>query len=447
MNKVLILGSGMIAAPLVDYILSKNLNLTIASTNLERAKKLIGANIKAKAVFCDANNTKQLHELIEQTDIVINILPNQHNFTVAQICIDCKKNMVTTSYSTPEVEQLNKKAEKAGIVIINECGFEPGLDHMSAKRIIDTVHGFGGTVTKFYSLSGALPAPGFEADNPFYYKFSWSPSSVLNAAQSSARYIKNNIEVNIPAGNILKTPIKTTILPVGNFEVYPNRDVLKYKELYKIPHAVTMFRGTLRYPGWCQSVGALIQLGLFDTNKTNSGNLSPVSLLQKVLKLKNATNIKHETAKQLNTNIDSNQIKALEFLGFFTEQNTILNGDTYFDMVKNLMAKKMQLTTTDRDMSILQHQISAQYPDGRHEIITSQLIDYGTTGNQTSVARLVAMPIACAAKLIIDNEILTKGVQIPVLPDIYNPILIELENEGIELVEHYGLPLSNDILP
>lgn len=442
MKKILILGAGMVAGPIIKYFLNKGFLISIASNDVKRAKKLANSNSRATIIDWNAENIDELDKLIPTHDIVVSLLPFAFHTKVAKKCIQHNTNMVTTSYVKDEMKDLDKKAKDAGILILNECGLDPGIDHMSAKRIIDTIHGFGGKVNAFYSICGALPAPELCDQNPFGYKFTWSPRGVLLSSDSDAQYMKDKKKVSISSAKLMQNTTKLKYPKIGNLEVYPNRNSIPYIKLYNIQETETMFRGTFRYPGWCEAIHQIKKLDLLNQSMEDFSGLTYAGLVARKIEKANDDELKKEVAKKLRINLHSHPMVALEFLGLFEDKVLPRTKDSCFNIVEKLMVEKMMIQSEERDMSLLQHIFKASYPDGREEVIKSNLIDFGSLETGTSIARTVALTAACATKMILDGEISLTGVHIPVLPEIYNPILIELENLGIEMVEEYGLPLS-----
>ncbi|MDP4291685.1 MAG: saccharopine dehydrogenase C-terminal domain-containing protein, partial [Bacteroidota bacterium] len=355
-----------------------------------------------------------------------------------------KKNMVTTSYVKPEMQALNEEAKAAGIIILNELGLDPGIDHMSAMRIIDTIHSKGGKVEEFYSLCGALPAPE-AATNPFKYKFSWSPKGVVMAGNNDARYLRYGKVVEIPTEKLFKNPIKVNFEGVGELDVYPNRDSISYVDIYGIPETRTVFRGTFRFPGWCETIDCMKQLGLISYEKHNLEGMSYADMMALLINSTHAENIKEKVAKYLGISIDAYCIKALEWLGLFSDQQINRQIDSTFEVTSDLMIEKMGLGDEERDMVILQHNFLASYPDDSREVIRSRMLDFGTPATFTSIARTVALPAAIGVEMILNGQIKVKGVFRPTIPEIYNPVLDKLEELEIKMVEEYGLPLSENI--
>ncbi len=447
MKRVLVLGSGLVAGPVVHYLLTKGFTVTIATKNTDRAQQLVNNHPKGHIEQWDANQQTALTQLVSKTDLVINILPHEYHLAVAKVCLAQKKHLVMGSYLKPEIAKLHHDAQQAGILILSECGLDPGIDHMSAKRIIDTVQGFGGKVTKFYTFCGALPSPEVAQQNPMHYKFTWSPSGVLQATNRAAQYLHNKTTVQVSAEALMQQIFTIKWPKIGPLEVYANGDAVGYKKLYGLDETVTMYRGTLRYPGWCKSMDALKKLGLLKTQSFGLRQVRPSQLLLSAIGLSSGKDLRQKTLKWLETTDADIAVQNLEYLGFFDNEAPVYSGTNPFDITRAILLDKMKLQEGERDTSLLQHLIMADYPDGRHEVITSRLLDFGVPETETSVARTVGLPLACAASMILENEINVQGVHLPILPDIYNPVLLELENQGIELVEDYGLPLSFDILP
>ncbi|MEI7500680.1 MAG: saccharopine dehydrogenase C-terminal domain-containing protein, partial [Bacteroidota bacterium] len=273
MKKILILGSGLVAKPIIQYLLSKNFQVTVASNTTDRSDEMIAGNINGVSLFWDATDEDSLSSIIADHDITVSLLPYIFHVMVARQCVAHKKNMVTTSYVKPEMKALDTAAKEAGIILLNEMGLDPGIDHMSAMRIIDKVHEREGAILEFYSICGALPAPE-AANNPFRYKFSWSPKGVVLASNNDAIFLLHGNKVMLPTGNLFKNPFKINFPEVGELEVYPNRDSIAYKDIYGIPEAMTMYRGTFRYLGWCETLDAMKQLNLLCAEKFDMTGLT-----------------------------------------------------------------------------------------------------------------------------------------------------------------------------
>lgn len=437
MNNVLLLGAGMVAKPIADFILNNKFELTIATRTISKAHKLINERKNGTAISWTIDNITQLDELVSSHDLIVSLLPFVHHVTVAKLCIKHKKNMVTTSYISDEMKALNTEAKQAGIIILNEIGLDPGFDHMTAMRIIDRVQSEGGKIKEFYSICGALAAPE-EADNPFKYKFSWSPKGVVMAGNNGAKFKKDGEIIETPTENLFKNPLQINFPEIGEMEVYPNRDSLSYIDIYNLPNVGTMYRGTFRYPNWCESMSAIKALGMVGYDKVSFEGKTYKEVVAEQIDVY-PKNVKEKVAEKLKLDIYGPAIVAMEWLGFFTNIPVHLEEGSTFDLTSDLMIKKMMLPEGARDMVIMLHSFLIETADGKKEVIKSSLLDFATK-EDTSIARTVALPAAIAVKMILDGKITDTGVHIPVSKTIYEPVLNELEKMGISMVEERGLP-------
>jgi len=444
MKKVLILGAGMVVKPIVRYLLDKNIMVTVATRTRSKADEMIDGHPNGRAVAWTVEQESELDGMIAEHDLTVSLLPYLYHVMVAKKCIALKKNMVTTSYVKPEMKALDAEAKAAGIIILNELGLDPGIDHMSAMRIIDHIHGKGGKVDEFYSFCGALVAPEVE-ENPFHYKFTWAPKGVVMAGNNDGNFLKQGEVKYVPTEQLFRNPLKVDFPKVGMMDVYPNRDSVPYKDLYGIPEAKTIMRGTFRYEGWCEIIDALKILKLLSYDKFNMEGMTYAGFMAKQIGEAGAGNIKAKVAEKLGLEINARALKAMEWIGLFSDEPMNRKEDSPFEVVSDLMIAKMMIQPEERDMVVMQHTFLASYPDGKQEVIKSHMLDFGTLKTDTSIARTVALPAACGVQMILEGKITAKGVYIPVLPDIYNPILDELETMNIRMVEEYGLPVSENI--
>lgn len=442
---MLILGAGLVVGPMVKFLLKEGYFLTIASLTNKRAEEMIAGHENGKAIYWEVDDTDTLDQLVSEHDITVSMLPWIHHVLVAKHCIRHKKNMVTTSYVKPEMQALDQEAKDAGIIILNELGVDPGIDHMSAKRIIDYVKGKDGKIEEFYSLCGALPEPEVASQNPFRYKFGWSPKGVILASNNDGRYLCNGKEVYVPTEDIFKKPLHLDFPNVGRLDIYPNRDSMPYIDLYGIPEAKTMMRGTFRYPGWCETMDAFKALNLITHDTHDFTGKTYAGMLAMLIGEEEEENIREKVAARLDLPVDAHAIEAMEWLGLFSHERMVRRQDTPFEIVSDLMMGKMMLGDNERDMVAMQHVFLAAYPDGQKEVIKSSLLNFGSKATDTAIARTVALPAAVGVKMVLKGEIQEKGVQIPVIPNIYNPILDALEDMDISLTEEFGLPESENI--
>lgn len=435
MKKVLILGAGLVAKPLVRYLLDQpDFEVEVASRTVSKAVKLIDNHPQGTASELNLKNEEGLKEKVSKSDLVISMVPYSFHPKVAQYCIEFKKNMVTTSYVSEIMKNLDAEAKKAGILILNEVGLDPGIDHMEAMRIIHEIEGKGGEILSFISFCGGLPSP--EANtNPFGYKFSWSPIGVLLAGKNSAQYLKDSKEIFISPEDLFENYSIINIEELGDFEGYPNRNSLPYIELYGIHSTKTMLRGTLRNIGWCSTMKKIVELGLLDEEEKDWSGMTYRDFLRKLMNEPVEKDLKKALSECLNIDENSDIIMRLEWLGLLSEAPLPLEQGSALDVLAAKMLEKLQYEEGERDMIILQHEFIASYPGDKKEKITSGLIDFGIPHGDTSMARTVGLPAAISTKLILEEKITLTGVNIPVIPEIYRPILQELKELGISFKE------------
>ena len=430
MKNVLVLGAGLVSRPLVRYLLDvPDFQVKVATRTVSKAEKIIDRHPRGTALALNVNNTGELRDLVKGCDLAISLLPYTFHVKVAEMCIEFKKMMVTTSYISDAMKALDEKARQAGIIILNEIGVDPGIDHMSAMRIIHHVENTGGKVLSFRSYCGGLPAP--EANtNPFGYKFSWSPRGVLMAGRNNAKYMKEGQIIEIEGKNLFKNHWPLNIEGEPPFETYPNRNSLPYLEIYGLEHARTMFRGTIRNIGWCDTLYCIVKLGLLsDEERTDFAGLTYAQLMSKMVNAPVGSSVKDAVQKFLDDDASDQVMDMFEWLGLFSEK-ALPAENTLLDIMTATFLEKMPYEVGERDIIVLYHDFLAEWPDHKKRI-TSTLVDYGITGGDSSMARTVSLPAAIATKLILQNKIKITGVHAPVVPEIYEPVLDELEKMNI----------------
>jgi saccharopine dehydrogenase (NADP+, L-glutamate forming) len=438
MKKVLVLGAGLVAGAHVRYLLDQpDFHVTVASRTLSKAQDIIRGHPRGEARQLDVTDEATMEELIRQSDLAVSMLPYVHHPTVARLCVKHRKHMVTTSYVKEPMAQLDQAAKEAGVILLNEIGVDPGIDHMTAMKVIHRVQHDGGEITGFTSWCGGLPAP--EANtNPFGYKFSWSPRGVLLAGKNSAHYLKDGRDVVVPGEQLFdhywSVPVEVEG-KVTDFEGYPNRDSLPYMQTYGITTTRTMFRGTLRNVGWCATLRKIVDLGLLDEQARD--DMAGLTFARFTARLIGSTgDLKQDLAAFLKVEQDSLVIRNLEWLGLLSDEPLPLQKGAPIDVLTAHMLEKMQYEEGERDMLILQHEFIAQYP-GRQQKITSTMIDFGIPHGDTSMSRTVGLPAAIGGRMVLQGKINLTGVHTPVIPEIYVPVLAELERLGIHFTEKW----------
>ncbi len=435
MKKVLVLGAGLVSRPHVRYLLDvPDFEVTVASRTVRKAKALVNDHPQGKAVALDVKDELALEDLIRETDLAVSMLPYVYHPKVAALCVKHKKHMVTTSYVKEEMHALDGLAREAGVILLNEIGVDPGIDHMSAMKVIHDVERKGGKIVSFMSWCGGLPAP--EAnDNPFGYKFSWSPKGVLLAGKNRAQFQRGGKIVEIEGGTLFDHYWPVYINGLGEFEGYPNRDSMPYARTYGIQPTDWMFRGTLRNLGWCATLKHMAEMGLMDETTLVPLPATFREFTAAILDVSPDTDFPQYLAEEWGMCHDSKPITDLAWLGLFSDDPLPEGKETPIDILAARMEARMAYRAGERDMLVMQHEFVAEYPN-RREALTATMIDFGIPHGDTSMSRTVGLPAAIAVRMILHGEFpgLT-GVHVPVIPEIYEPVLAELAELGIALVE------------
>ncbi len=430
MKKVLVLGAGMVSKPLVQYLLDHHFKVDVGSRTVSKAEAIINGKSNGKAYSLNVKDDEILEKLVSEADLTVSLLPYTYHVKIAKLCLKNQNHLVTTSYVSDEMKQLHQKALDEDVLLLNESGLDPGIDHMSAMKIIHDVQKKNGKILSFKSTTGALPSHETNT-NPFGYKFSWSPRGVLLASRNAAQWLENGSIVKIPGENLFEHYSLQDVPEVGTFENYPNRNSLPYKDLYGLHHAHTVYRGTFRFIGWCETIRNLAALGWLSTEPLHNFNGKTYQDLTKhLIQASSNKSLIDQTATYLKLPPYAAIIKRIEWLGLLSQTLLPSDKDTPLDYLHQIMLEKMLLEKDKRDMIVMHHEFIVNYKDHK-ESITSTLLDYGIPNAESAIARTVALPAAIAVRLILDSKITQRGVHIPVVPEIYSPILKELESLGI----------------
>jgi len=436
MHNILVLGAGHVSRPLVRYLLAlPDFKLLVTDCILSKAEALVDNHPDGSSLELNVEDDVKLEELIKKCDLAISLLPRKFHVKIAKLCLKNNKHMVTTSYISSEMKELDEEAKRKSILLLNEIGVDPGIDHMSALRVIHRVEEKGGKIISFESITGGLPAPDAN-DNPFGYKFSWSPRGVVMAGKNDAIYLREDIEVQIEGKDLFKHHWLKNVDSLGKLEVYPNRDSMLYLDLYGLHDAQTIFRGTFRNKNWCETNFQIAKLGYLDeTDRPELSGRTFAELTAGLIGESDISGILEKTAKFLEYDSTNVVITNLEWLGLFGDDKVNSENPTYLDILVDRMLKKMNYKNGERDMIVMQHDFIAEYTDGSREKIESLLIDFGIPGGDTSMSRLVSLPAAIAAKLILQGKIKLTGVHIPNTQVVYDQVMDELESMGIKFKE------------
>ncbi len=440
MKKIFLIGAGLSASTLIKYLLDNsekhNWKLRVGDVSVDTVKEKLKGHKNAEAVEFDIFNEKQRSEEIKNADIVISMLPARMHHLPAESCIKYKKDMVTASYVSDSLKEMKTDVEKSGILILNEIGVDPGIDHMSAMQIIDRIKETGGEITAFRSYTGGLVAPDFD-NNPWNYKFTWNPRNVVVAGQGpAAKIIRNKKYKYIPYHQLFKRTERTYVDGYGEFEVYPNRDSLKYRHSYGLDDIPTMIRGTMRRPGFCKAWNVFVQLGATDDTYTleDSGNMTYNDFVNTFLKYNPNLTTEEKISEYLNIDEDSSVMYKLRWLGIFENKKIGLKNATPAQILQKLLEEKWKFEERDRDMLVMQHKFEYEINGKKKEICSSMVIE-GEDHVHTAMSSTVGLPVGIAVKMILTGKIKEKGIQIPISKSIYDPILEELKEFGINFKE------------
>ncbi|HHQ47998.1 MAG TPA: saccharopine dehydrogenase [Acidobacteria bacterium] len=436
MNNILVLGAGRVARPLIRYLLARGSNRVVAASLRANPDvvALLESHPHGAFLEADATDTATLRPLVIEADAVVGLLPSVLNTGLARLCVEERRPFINTSYTPPAMLELDAEAQRNGVLLLNEVGLDPGIDHMSAVRMIRRVRAAGGTVERFMSCCGGLPAPDANT-NPWGYKFSWHPRGVLLAGRQSARYLRGGEIVEIEGPDLFDHRWRYEVEELGTFEIYPNRDSLAYLEAYRLDGAEGFFRGTIRYPGWCETLRAVAALGLLDLEERPW----PDGMTWADLAGRQGGDAGGAAAERvggiLGVDPDDPVIARLEWAGLLS--NRTVGGRTAapLDLLAERLQKLMFYRRGERDMVVLKHTLTASFPDGSTEILTSRLVALGDPWGDQAMARTVGLPAAIATQRVVAGKISATGVQIPVLPEIAEPVLDELQAHGFSFKE------------
>lgn len=441
MRKILIIGSGKSSAYLLKYLLDKsvseNLFITIGDLNIENAKKLIGNHKNAEVIILDVFDENSRIEAINNSDIVVSMLPARYHLQVAKDCIKFKKHMVTASYVSPELQALNEDAKSNGLILMNEIGVDPGIDHMSAMQVLDRIRDNGGEIILFESFTGGLVAP--ESDNNLWnYKFTWNPRNVVVAGQGgAAKFLQEGTYKYIPYNRLFRRTEFLDFDNYGRFEVYANRDSLKYQNVYGLDNVKTLYRGTIRRVGFSRAWNIFVTLGMTDDSYTidDSENMSYRDFVNSFLPYSPSDSVELKLRYQLKIDQDDIVWDKLMELDIFNPKKRIgLKKATPAQILEKILKDSWSLAKNDKDMIVMYHKFGYE-KNGKKYQIDANMVVVGADQTYTAMAKTVGLPVAIATLAILNGKIKTPGVQIPISKEVYQPILKELETFGIAFKE------------
>lgn len=440
MKTILILGAGLSSNCLINYLelqaSEHNWLIRVGDRDVEMARQKTTSSTE---IFdFDVHNGQQLEKEIASADLVISMLPAKYHPVVAKTCLKYGKSLMTASYESPEMKEMDREAREKGVLFLNEMGLDPGIDHMSAMQVIERIKAEGHKLTGFESFTGGLVAPESD-DNPWHFKFTWNPANVVLAGwPGPAKFIQCGKLKYIPYSRLFRRIEYMDIEGFGRFEGYANRDSLKYIEKYNLHGIPTIYRGTLRRPGFSKAWDIFVQLGATDNSYVmeNSEELTHREFINSFLYYHPKDSVEVKLFRAFHIDQDSPVIEMLEWLGIFSDEKVGLKNATPAQMLHSILAKKWQLNPGDKDMVVMWHKFSYIDKDsGKEVILTSSIGVIGDDSSHTAMAKTVGLPLGIAAKLFLSHKLNIAGACIPTIPEIYNPVLAELRQNGIEFRE------------
>ncbi len=441
MQTILVLGAGRSSSALIDYLLEKavlhNWRIMVGDVNEELARQRIGDSGRGEGIYFNIEEPGLSARIISLSDVVVSLLPAHLHVRVAQHCLAHKKHLITASYVSQEMKSLHRQALDNDLLFLNECGLDPGIDHMSAMEVIHRIRREGGSITSFESFTGGLIAPDTDPENPWRYKFTWNPRNVVMAGQGTARYLENGKLKFIPYSQLFRRTTPVHVPGYGAFEGYANRDSLQYKEVYGLDNVYTLLRGTLRNRGFCAAWHILVQLGACDdTYMLNCEGFTHRDFTDLFLPCgENPT--EERLAALFGLSLQGSEMQRLRWSGFFSDEPVGLKQGTPAQITEHILNKRWVLKPDDKDMIVMWHRFRYE-KNGQAGELQSSLVVTGTDSVHTAMAKTVGLPMGMAARLLIEGRIKIRGVVIPVQAELYNPILEELKSYGIAFAETSG---------
>ena len=433
MKKILILGAGYVTKPLVDYFVDTcNYEVTMAARTISKAEKIIAGRSLGNAVSWASDQEAELDHLVSEHDIVVNMIPKAHHPMVTRICLEHGKNMVTTSYETPPVKAFDAEARQKGVLILNELGEDPGMDHFGTQMLLDEIRADDGRVVSLNSFGTGLPSFKYN-NNPMGYKFSWEPKGVFLAAQVPAVYLKQGKRIAVDGDKLFDNHWLVDIEGLGTFETYPNKDCIRYLKHFGLDEDISFYRGFLRFSGYCNNMRNFIKLDLLNNEdeydyKGQTYRQFAASLIDR----ESTEDVEADVARFLKVDNNADIINRLRWIGFFEDRPISLEKGSKLDVLVEMMLRKMTYASGETDMIIVHIEIIAEFPSHREKRLATMVVD-GIQGGDSAMSRAVGLPAAITTRLILEGKIKATGVHMPpTLPELYQPALKELASYGFE---------------
>jgi saccharopine dehydrogenase-like NADP-dependent oxidoreductase len=440
LTNILVAGAGKSSSWLIRFLLEEskrqNWHVTVADGNPEAILGKIGDHPRATAAPFDIRDDAQRQALVQQADLVLSLMPPQLHIMLAKDCLQFGKNLITSSYISPEMKELDEAVHAKGLMFMCEMGLDPGIDHMSAHQIIHGIQRVAGSIVSFKSYCGGLIAPASD-DNPWHYKFSWNPKNIIDAGKAGAVYLDNGKEKNVDYQEMFRPRPLVQVAGAGALAWYPNRDSLKYLSSYEVPEVQTFLRATFRHPDFCAGWDALVQLGWTDTERPLPKSIASLGELTAWLAAAQAKkeDLRNAIVEKLQLKAKSPAPDMLAWLGLFSDAPVQAGAATPGDVLFRILEEKWAMQPQDKDLVVMQHEVEYAHR-GRTHRLTSSMVLEGVNRDLTAMAKTVGLPMGILAKLILKKRIAPQhGVLMPIMASVYKPVLAELAKYGISFQE------------
>ncbi len=440
MKNIFVIGAGRSATTLIAYLLENaerfDWHITVGELDVSLAERKLKGHARSRAIAFDVFNAEQRSDEISKADVVISMLPASMHIEVAKDCLAHGKHMTTASYVSKEMKALDGAAKDKGLIFLNEIGLDPGIDHLSAMKLIDEIRTKGGDIQHFESFTGGLVAPESD-DNPWHYKFTWNPRNVVLASQGGAvKFIHNGKYKYIPYNRVFRRTEYILIEGLGEFEGYANRDSLSYREVYGLQNVKTLYRGTLRRPGFSRWWDTFVQLGMTDDSYVmeDSETMTNRDFINSFLPFSLRDSVELKVRAMLKLDQDDRLMEKLTWLGLFEKKVIGLKNATPAQILQHILEQKWAMKPNDKDMIVMWHKVGF-LKDGKKFVTESSMMVKGDDQHNTAMSKTVGLTLAISTQMILEGKIKERGVQMPLSADIYRPVLAELANNGISFTE------------
>jgi saccharopine dehydrogenase-like NADP-dependent oxidoreductase len=439
MHTILVAGAGKSSIYLIQYLLTyaprNKWKIIVADGDANAIKQKTGKNKYSEAAVIDITNSAERESLVKRADMVVSLMPPDKHILLAKDCLKYRKNLITSSYISDEMKAMDADVKAAGLMFMCEMGLDPGIDHMTANKIIHGIHRVAGSITSFKSYCGGLVAPKSDT-NPWHYKFSWNPRNVVNAGLGGAIYMEKGKHTEVPYEKMFEGNKKIQVQGYGQLAWYPNRDSLRYLDLYEVPDIKTFLRATLRHPSFCKGWQAIIALGLTsqdDAFETNKG--THASWVAKKTGYHGSGSLVQHVAKKLGLDQNDKVMSMLLWLGLFDESALPAGRRSSADIMLEILQEKWEMEPEDKDLVAMQHEIEYMHKGNKIKLTSSMVIE-GDNRDHSAMAKTVGLPMGILARLVLTNKIKAPlGVVLPNMPAVYRPVLTELAHYGITFTE------------